>query len=314
LTVKAACSALLLVVLMAACAAPGSVPSASTGTAEPTAAPSADVAIAPCAATPGRSTTIHWKIDHVERSALVHPGASVAGPAPILLALHGYGGWGQELEQISDLSIAADDHRWLVVYPEGRDRPQSWTYDPSDTVGHAADVAFLRRIIEDLVAAGCGDPERVVVTGISQGGWLSDMAGCELSDLIVGVVPVAARGFGWTCEPKRHVAFAAVSGELDDVLPYEGGPVNAPDPITSVESVDAWLADRATSRGCEGEPTETRQSQNVAVQVWSGCDAPVSLYRVKDGGHSWPGGGGMHPVSHSLEVNDIIAAMLQSTS
>jgi polyhydroxybutyrate depolymerase len=233
-------------------------------------------------------------------------------PAPIVLALHGFGGFGLEMEQTSDLSDAADEHGWLVVYPEGTNRPQEWVYDPFETAGHAADVSFLRRIIEDLVKAGCGDPKRVVVTGISQGGWLSDMAGCELSDLIVGVVPVAGRGFGWPCAPKRPVAFTAVSGELDRFLPYEGGPVSAPPPMFSVESVDAWLADRAKSRGCTGGPAETRKSEHVAVLTWSGCGAPVTLYRVEDGGHSWPGGGGFAPVSHSLETNDIIAAMLES--
>src|SRR4051812_10330619 len=197
LTVKVARSALLLTVLLTGCAGAGSVPTASPGAAESTVIPSSPIAYTACTAPSGKSTEVHWTMDGTERSALIHPSSRSSGTAaPVVLALHGYGGFGAELEQTSELSDAADQHGWLVIYAEGTDRPQRWMWDPSDLAGHAADMAFLRRILADVVAAGCGDPKHILVTGISQGGWLSDMAGCELSDVVIGVVPVAGRGFG----------------------------------------------------------------------------------------------------------------------
>jgi polyhydroxybutyrate depolymerase len=253
-------------------------------------------------------------VDGQERMARIHPGNGVGKAAvPIVLGLHGYGGFGMEVERVSELSDAADEHGWIAVYPEGTGHPESWGYDPNGG-GHAADIAFLRQLIADIVEGGCGDPDQIVVTGISQGGWLADMAGCELSDVVVGVVSVAARDFGWPCSPARPVAFAAVSGVKDDVLPWEGGPVNAPPPITSVSSVDDWLAARADIRGCSGDPAEARQSPHVVTYTWAGCDAPVVLYRVEDGGHSWPNGGGFPPVDHELSVTDIITGMLAANS
>lgn len=241
----------------------------------------------------------------------IHPGTGVVGAVPIVLGLHGYGGFGMEVERVSDLSDAADQHGWIAVYPEGTGHPESWGLYPD---GHAADVVFLRELINELIEGGCADPDRILVSGISQGGWLADMVGCELSDLVVGVVSVAGRDFGWPCEPKRPVAFTAVSGVKDDVLPWDGGPMDGPPPITSVDSVDDWLTARTESRGCTGDPAETRLSTNVVVFTWSGCAAPVSLYRVEDGGHSWPGSGGFPPVDHELSVNDIIAGMLETAT
>jgi polyhydroxybutyrate depolymerase len=317
---KAAPCALALALFVAACTTGASSPPASPGgPAQPSPTPRATVAtspaaVAPCDAPAGRSTDVPWTADGVSRSALVHPSAKAAtGPDPIVIVLHGYGGFGLEIERISELSDAADERGWFVVYPQGIGQPQEWSY-ATGGFGHGNDIAFIRQIVTDLAAAGCGDSKRVIVAGISQGGWLSDMVGCELSDLVVGVVSVAARDFGWSCSPARPVAFTAVSGVLDEVLPYDGGPVNAPPPITEVGSVDDWLAARATSRACTGEPKEQRVSDHVVVERWSGCVAPVALYRVEDGGHSWPSGGGFPPVDHELSVTDIIAAMLDGSS
>jgi polyhydroxybutyrate depolymerase len=196
-----------------------------------------------------------------------------------------------------------------VVYPEGTGSPQGWTDDPKGS-GHAADVAFLRQVISDATTGGCGDRNRVIVTGISQGGWLSDAAGCDMSDVVDGVVPVAGRDMGWRCRPARPIPFAAVNGVLDDVLPYDGGAVNVAAPVTTVDSAEAWAADRAASRGCTGPPKVSQISAHVDRLDWSGCAAAVSLYRVKDGGHSWPSGGGNPPVDHELSVTKVIEDMI----
>jgi polyhydroxybutyrate depolymerase len=319
MTVRRVGVSIVLGALLAACSAgPAVSPSSGSGAPSTGAAGSAGsagvAAEGLCGVPPGKSTPVTWSIDGAPRSALVHrpATASDAKALPVVVALHGYGGFGIEMEQTSELSDASDAQGWLVVYPEGTGTPEAWDYDPAGT-GHAADMAFLRRLIDDVIRLGCGDPKRVIATGISQGGWLSDMVGCEMTDLVAGVVPVAGRDMGWSCKPKKPIPFTAVNGVLDDALPYKGGPVNAPPPLTSVDSVDEWLAARATSRGCVGKPTEATSSAHVVLETWSGCTAPVSLYRVEDGGHSWPNGGGYGAVDHELSVTKVIAEMLAGT-
>jgi polyhydroxybutyrate depolymerase len=297
--------------LVAAC---GGSPAASAPPPSVAASTGAAGASGPCDVHPGSSTSVSWTVDGLSRSALVHipMGGSGSQPMPVIVALHGYGGFGQEMELTSKLSDASDAHGWLVAYPEGTGTPESWADDPADTFGHRADMAFLRQVIGDVVRDGCGDPTRVVATGISQGGWLSDMVGCEMTDVVAAVVPVAGRDMGWGCTPKKAIPFVAVNGVLDEVLPYAGGPVDAaPPPLTKVDSVDAWLAARAKSRGCAREPNDTNVSTHVKLETWSGCRAPVSLYRVEDGGHSWPNGGGQNPpVDRELSVDKVIADLL----
>jgi polyhydroxybutyrate depolymerase len=263
-----------------------------------------------CGVEPGVSTSVTWTVENLPRFALVHvpKGGLGTKPLPIVLALHGYGGFGQEMELTSQLSDASDEHGWLVVYPEGTGTPQAWEYDPADTLGHGTDMDFLRQVLADVVKGGCGDAKHVIATGISQGGWLSDMAGCEMTDVVHAVVAVAGRDMGWGCAPKQAIPFVAINGVLDQVLPYKGGPVNAAPPLTAVDSVDAWLAARAKSRGCDAKPKSSTVSAHVKLETWSGCRAPVSLYRVEDGGHTWPNGGGQDPpVDHELSVDKVIA-------
>jgi polyhydroxybutyrate depolymerase len=263
-----------------------------------------------CSAPAGRTTQIKWTVDGQQRSVSVHPPKTPEeGAAPIIVALHGYGGSGLELEQISKLSEAADERGWFVVYPDGSGVPQAWSDDPAVTQ-HQSDLVFLRQIIGDIVGGGCGDAARVIVTGMSQGGWLSDMAGCEMTDVVTGVVPVAGRDMSWPCEPAQPVAFAAVNGVLDDVLPYDGGAVRVAAPVSEVQSVEAWTLQRAESRNCDAQPAQTLQSPHVVVFTWSGCSAPMSLYRVEDGGHSWPQGGGFNHVDTELSITDVVATML----
>jgi polyhydroxybutyrate depolymerase len=307
MTARRVGGSILLGALLVACSA-APPPSTSAGSAAPVTGAFGPAATDACSVQPGQSTPVTFSIDGTQRSALVHlpAGASAGKRLPVVLALHGYGSFGFDMEMTSELSDASDEQGWLVAYPEGTGSPKAW--DPAH-IGHAADIAFLRRFIDDVIQRGCGDPKKVIVTGISQGGWLSDMAGCEMTDVVAGVVSVASRDMGWGCKPARPVPFVAVSGVLDDVLPYKGGAVNAP-PLTSVDSVDDWLTARAASRGCVGKPSEVSVSAHVVLETWSGCAAPVSLYRVEDGGHSWPNGGGFGAIDHELSVTKVIADLL----
>ena len=161
--------------------------------------------------------------------------------------------------------------------------------------------------------AAC-DAERVVVTGISQGGWLADMAGCEMTDVVAGVVSVASRDFGWPCEPASPVAVRRRQRRPGRRPPVGRWPGQRP-AADHVGRLGGRLARGARRRfgRAPALPAETRQSPHVVASTWPGCAAPVTLYRVEDGGHSWPGGGGFPPVNHELSVTEIIAGMLDGT-
>ena len=55
------------------------------------------------------------------------------------------------------------------------------------------------------------------------------------------------------------------------------------------------------ANGCVGKPVQTQYKSTVEQLAYSGCRAPVILYRVHHNGHTWPG----HPLGldHQALVN-----------
>jgi polyhydroxybutyrate depolymerase len=256
----------------------------------------------PEAIEPGAVVTV--QVDGVAREARVHPPAPAGGARrPLVLAFHGYGGGFWDLEATGGLSDAADAHGFVVAYPQGVGEGPTW-----DLQGDS-DTAFVTALIDDLVASQCVDPTRVFATGFSMGGGMTNVLACRLADRFAAVAPVAANHgdtWGGTCAPSRPVPILAFHGTSDTFLPYEGG--DSPFPDRPVTGVEAWMADWASTDGCAAGPTVTSVSPEVDSLTWQGCAAPVVLYRVLGGGHTWPGG--VNDPAGGASTDDISATEL----
>lgn len=81
------------------------------------------------------------------------------------------------------------------------------------------------------------DEERVYVTGMSNGGFMTNRVACEMSDIIAAAAPVAGplmedykgdkHPFGWNadpfkCKPKNRVPILHIHSSKDLVVPFEG--------------------------------------------------------------------------------------------
>src|SRR5665647_2699142 len=107
----------------------------------------------------------------------------------------------------------------LAVLPQGAGPAKSWNL--SDTTGND-DVALLSALVTQLAATECADPDRVVITGISDGGDLAVFAACALPGRVQAVVTVAA-----SIDPRvgcHRLRIVAVHGDADPVDPYRGKP------------------------------------------------------------------------------------------
>jgi polyhydroxybutyrate depolymerase len=77
--------------------------------------------------------------------------------------------------------------------------------DLADQQG-ADDVAFYRQLIATLQEHYSVDSQRISITGISNGGLMTQRLACELADRIAAVVSVAAMlstNLAATCAPSR---------------------------------------------------------------------------------------------------------------
>jgi len=268
----------------------------------PTAFSAPSVDCQPVAIDPAVALTVD--VDGVTREARVHAPAVANGSLrPLVLAFHGYGGGFWDLEYAGGLSDAADANGFVVAYPQGIGEGPTWDLE-GDT-----DIAFVGALIDDLVASQCVDSTRVFATGFSMGGGMTNVLACRLADRFAAVAPVAANHgetWGEPCAPSQPVPVVAFHGTLDTFLPYEGGESPFPDrPVTGVEE---WMAEWAAADGCAAGPTVTSVSAEVDSLVWQDCAAPVALYRVLGGGHTWPGG--VNDPSFGVTTDDISATEL----
>ena len=158
-----------------------------------------------------------------------------------MLAFHGGGGTAAGMARISGLDAVADQHDFVVVYPQGVGN--SWAGGKGDTPADRAgvdDVGFTAALIDHLADQDGIDTRRVFATGLSSGGFMTQRLGCQLADRIAGIAPVAATLIGTiaqTCTPSRPMPVLEIQGTADPLVPYAGGHVRGrgpggnPDPL-----------------------------------------------------------------------------------
>src|SRR5687768_18376409 len=99
---------------------------------------------------------------------------------PIVMALHGGGGNGRRAATISGLGRYVDRDRFIAVFPNAGGRP--WNDGRETTRGFTGDVASLRAVVQKVVETSNGDPNRVFVMGISNGGMMVQGLVCGARD------------------------------------------------------------------------------------------------------------------------------------
>jgi polyhydroxybutyrate depolymerase len=222
------------------------------------------------------------------RNAIVHvPPHPGRAKLPLLLAFHFAGGPAREMEESTGLSKLADRKRFVAVYPNAA--PPNHFWNISSAASRADDVGFVRDLLDNLGAQVCFDPARVYATGVSNGGGMAARVGCDLSDRIAAVAPVAG---GYSTLPKctrpLRASLLEIHGTGDPIVPYSGrGPTHAGDVMTFVRG---WAA----ANGCAGAPSRAKPARDAVRFDWPGCRSRthVAHIRLLGFGHGWPGAPG----------------------
>jgi len=211
---------------------------------------------------------------------------------PLVISLHGAGGWPVQQMQFSGWNRLADREGFIVVYPAGADTfgPRIW-HTGSGSRG-ARDVRFISELIDKLERDYAIDRERIYVNGLSNGGGMSFVLSCTLSARIAAIGMVSsAQMLSWSwCTDRRPVPMIAFHGTADPMAPYDGGESwLSPVPFLSLPKfVAAW----ARRNGCAPVAVESRAAADVTRREYARCngDAAVVFYTIHGGGHVWPGG------------------------
>jgi polyhydroxybutyrate depolymerase len=212
-----------------------------------------------------------------QRAYLLHapPGHSGDRPVPLVIAMHFYPGSAAALQAMIGMDAKADQHGFLVAYPEG----VNGGFNALICCGAEDDVAFLKALTDHLITARRVDADRVYLAGISNGGDMSFRAAVEAAGVFaaIGVVsgglsgaPAAAPDF----VPKSPVSVVTIIGARDSYFDaFQTGLRNWQERLRCVPK----------SAPPGGAATVRRSSARCA----DGSD--VEVYVVTDMGHSWPG-------------------------
>jgi polyhydroxybutyrate depolymerase len=244
------------------------------------------------------------QVGEVQRTYLLHVPASYDGTQPValVLAFHGALGTGLGMSRLTAFSELSDRKGFVVAYPDGLNR--QWNDGrPTRPLGlrNADDVKFVSTLVEHLSQTLHIDPKRVYAAGISNGAMLSHRLGCELSDKIAAIGPVAGtipQNLAGDCAAKAPVSVIMFHGTGDPLVPFNGGAILS-DPLSQVLSVSDTELLWAKVNGCPFWPQiATEAGSNPADpsyiqrRVYGPCPngSEVVSYRIEGGGHTWPGG------------------------
>lgn len=247
-------------------------------------------------------------IDGLDRSYLLYvpQSAGDSGMRPLVLVLHGGGGTARGLPRQTNhrWSALADQFGFYLVYPNAHDR--FWDFGEgriSERLEQRVDDgAYFHSLLDELYEGLPIDPDRVFATGISRGGQASYFLACRFPGQFRAIAPVVMPLPDYLEDDCRGddppVGLAIFNGTEDPLVPYDGGWItfgnDRRDRVLSTDdTVSLWRA----RNGCPLAPDRTRiiDTADDGMQVirndWISCSgAPVTLYRIEGGGHTYPSG------------------------
>lgn len=227
----------------------------------------------------------------------VPPGPATAR-RPLILVLPGANQTGRDIEAYTGYSRLADDKGFVAAYPTATGARPSWNVSGTQP-GKPDDLAYLRRVITTLTGpAACADPDRVGVTGVSNGGGMTARLACEAPDLLAAAAPVAG-GYSTLpeCRPDRPLPLLEIHGLRDGVVPYGGKGANHAGAVGPY--VDGWRR----RDGCRGPARRTKPAPDVLELRWACARGRVVVHdRVLDAEHGWPGEDSFKPFSSTTRT------------
>jgi polyhydroxybutyrate depolymerase len=227
-------------------------------------------------ALPGGDAPGELVIGGLPRTYQVHVPAGLDHPAGLVINLHGAGQTGGEQAALTNYNAVADQHGFVVAYPDGIDF--SWADGRGASIPDRQgvdDVGFLAALADRLSRDYGIAPGRVFATGMSAGAFMATRLACERADIVSAIAPIAGTlGIAFPCAPSRPVSVLQMNGTDDPVVPFNGGTMlgrgGYSDIVAAPAMAQRWRElDRCTAAGC-ADGTE------------------VVFVQIDGGGHTWP--------------------------
>jgi len=214
---------------------------------------------------------------------------------PLLFALHGFN---MPVEVIisffKSVQAKADADGTILIYPvaTGSVEKQSLAWKTRCTCGSFAntefpetdevdDIGFISHLIDIFLGNMNADPNRIYITGASQGGAMTYALSCYLSERLAGVAPFIMQLCPQLIEEfktARPLPIMIVTGTADPLVPEKGNKGTDLWEVFPVVSIEETIAYWKSRNGISSEPIETALD-NPVTEVFKGVETPSHIIK-----------------------------------
>jgi poly(3-hydroxybutyrate) depolymerase len=245
------------------------------------------------------NTDISFTVKGRDRRAVIVNAPTDGTTRPAVIALHGGMGSAAVMRANSGFDAVARAEGFMVVYAEGTEFGEgrhAWNtgFLLRRMVRDADDITYFDTLIDTLVRDHGADPDRILMTGGSNGGMMTFVYAVTRPERLAAAAPVVASMFTFDAKPSAPLPILIINGAQDDEVPIEGGMSRNPlvrraqeAPFKPLEEVVRfWVG----VNGSEQEPAiETRGTVTTTVHAATPGGAVTEFVVDSAGGHGWPG-------------------------
>ncbi len=243
------------------------------------------------------------------REYLLHVPKNIQPYAPLVFVLHGLGSTNSFIQEYSHMDNVADKNGFVFCYPQGTSSNENTAYTKKGSsfwnVGYdihknetVDDLSFIKSLAIFLQKEYNLDPEKTFCTGMSNGGDMSYLLGCEASNIFKAIAPITGCMMSWvyeSCSKNDPIPVFHVHGTKDSITYYYGDVENRDKwgAYVGVESSIKFWTDRnqCTVSSLDTLPDIDKNDGSYIIrerhlneinknEVW--------FYKIINGGHEWP--------------------------
>jgi polyhydroxybutyrate depolymerase len=254
-----------------------------------------------------RKTLLH---DGNDREYIVYTPSNYDGnePLPLLFCFHGFTSNANLLMTYSRFNSLAESENFIAIYPQGLlfNGSTHWNVGGFTLGSNVDDVGFVNLLLDELIAEYNIDETRVYSTGMSNGGYMSFLLACQMSDRITAVASVTGSMTPQTydaCNPQRIVPVLQVHGNADGTVPYNGAFWS--------KSINEVISYWSRHNNCDEEAdlynindsnlTDGSTVEQFVYDQGTNCTSVIH-FKVNGGDHDWPGAWGNMDIDATSEV------------
>ena len=247
----------------------------------------------------------------LEREYMLYIPQSAEKNSPLVFMLHGLGSTHTIIMNYSQMNQVADKHGFVVCYPQGIRGAENTRHTKKGTpfwnVGYEThknetvdDVSFIKSLAIYLQQEYNLDPEKTFCAGMSNGGDMSYLLGCEAPDIFKAIAPITGCMMGWiyeSCNKNDPIPVFQVHGTADKTTYYDGDVDNRDKwgAYMGVETTINFWVDRNECKevNIDTLPDIDRNDGSIVItEKYTGGrnNNEVWFYKVINGDHEWPPG------------------------